>query len=119
MMIAIVAILALTAVFIAALAIYWKNIVEWVKKAATKVKEVHGEALKGVRTFITRTQEGLKNISKNIIINQLTHEYEEVVYTKSVVDESEVPDYIREKVYSQPFDTEVSITEELSLVISG
>ena len=38
-MIATMIILTLTAALVAGLALFWKNIVEWIKKAANKIKE--------------------------------------------------------------------------------
>jgi len=117
-MISIVLILALTGGFIAALALYWKNIVEWIKKAANKIKEVLGIAVQGTRTFIARTVEGFQNKIVHYNENKLTGEWEETVYTKKV-DESEIPPEILAKVRVKGIDIEVSTTEELRLAITA
>lgn len=117
-MIALAIILALSAVFIAGLIVFWKKIVEWIKKAANRIQEVLGVAVEGTRTFIVRTQEGLKNKSIYYNRNKLTREWEEVVYTKKV-DESEVPSEILAKVNAQPIGVEVSTTEELRLALEA
>lgn len=117
-MIAIAAIFALTTAVIYALAKYWKNIVNWIKKAVDKIKEVLNIVVEGTRTFILRTRDGLINKSKYYSKNKITKEWEETVYTKSV-SESEVPPEILAKVRSASMDTEVSTTEELRLAISA
>lgn len=89
-MIAITVILLLSSALIAGLAMFWQNIIAWIKKAVNKIKEVLGLQPDGTRTFITRTAEGLKNKSKYYYKSKLTSEWEEVVYTKAV-DENEVP----------------------------
>lgn len=117
-MIAIAIILSLSLTFIAGLCIYWKNILQWIKKAANKIKEVLGITVKGTRTFIEKNLDGFKNISKYYSENKLTGEWEETVYTKSV-SESEIPPEILEKVQAGAFDTEISTTEELQLVLTN
>lgn len=117
-MIALAIILALSAALITGLLVFWRKIVEWIKKAAAKIKQVLGIAVDGVKTFVAKTAEGLKNISKHYYKNQQTKEWEEVVYKKSV-DESEVPADILAKVRKTPANTEVSTTEELKLEISA
>lgn len=117
-MIAIAVILLLSAALIAGLAMFWQNIVAWIKKAVNKIKEVLRLTVEGTRTFITKTMEGFKNKSKYYYQNKVTSEWEEVVYTK-VVEESEVPPDILAKVRNQSLDVEISTTEELKLVVSA
>lgn len=117
-MIAIAIILSLSFAFIAALCLYWRNILEWIKKAANKIKEVLGITVQGTRTFISKRLEGFKNISKYYSENNLTGEWEETVYTKSV-SRSEIPPEILAKVDSGAFDTEISTTEELQLILTN
>lgn len=117
-MIAIAIILALTVAFIVGLVTFWKNIVEWIKKAVNKIKEVLGLTPDGTRTFITRAVDGFKNKSKYYYKSKVTSEWEEVVYTKAV-DESEVPPDILLKVRNQATGVEVSTTEELKLTINA
>lgn len=113
-----IAIAVIFAAVIIGLATFWQNIVNWIKKAANKIKEVLGRAPEGTRTFISRTTEGFKNHSKYYYKDVVTREWEEVVYTKSV-DESEVPPEILAKVHREAFNKEVSTTEELSLQLNA
>ena len=117
-MIAITVILALSAAVIIGLHIFWQKIIEWIKKAVNKIKEVLGVVVQGTRTFIVKTKEGFKNKAKYYNENKITKEWEETVYTKNV-DESEVPPEILAKVNVQKIDVEVPTTEELQLVIGA
>lgn len=117
-MIAMTVILALSSIFIAGLLVFWRKIIEWIKKASEKIKQVLGVVTKGVRTFIVQTREGLKNKSKYYNENKITKEWEETIYTKSVL-ESEVPPEILAKVRGREIDEEVSTTEELRLVLES
>ena len=111
-MIAIALILALTGVFIAALVVYWQDIVEWIKKAVNKIKQVLGLEPNGTKTFVSKAVDGFKNKSKYYYKHKVTQEWEEVVYTKPV-NESDIPADILAKVNSNPVGSEVSTTEEL------
>ena len=117
-MIAIALILALTGVFIAALVVYWQDIVAWIKKAVNKIKQVLGLEPDGTKTFISKAVDGFKNKSKYYYKHKVTREWEEVVYTKPI-EESEIPADILAKVNSKPVGSEVSTTEELRLAISA
>lgn len=117
-MIALAIILTLSAALITGLILFWRNIVEWIKKAAKKIKEVLGITPDGTRTFITRTIDGFKNKSKYYYKNKVTTEWEEIVYTKPV-DESEIPADILAKVRNKAVDVEVPTTEELKLAINA
>ena len=117
-MIEIAVIFALSAIFITGLVVFWRKTVEWIKKAVVKIKEVLGVVVKGVRTFIMKTRDGLKNKAKYYNENKITKEWEETVYTKSV-DESEVPPEILAKLNAQKIGVEVATTEELQLVLES
>lgn len=115
-MISIDTIRKLSEAFISSLKKFWSDIVNWIKKAADKIKQALNVVVEGTRTFIMRTREGLKNKSKYYSKNKLTNEWEEYVQVKQV-DESEVPPEILAKVKKQELDAEVSTTEELQLEI--
>lgn len=117
-MISIAIILALTAIFIAGLIVFWRKIVEWIKKATMKIQQVLGWLAEGTRTFIVKTVDGYKNKSRYYYKNKLTNELQEVEYVKEV-DESEIPADILAKVHNTAYGKEVSTTEELKLAISA
>jgi hypothetical protein len=111
-------ILGLSAVIIAGLLPFWNDIVNWLRKAANKIKEVLGVTVEGTRTFIVKTKEGFKNKSKYYNKNKLTNEWEETTYTKQV-SESEIPPEILAKVRTQEIGIDVSTTEELRLALDN
>jgi hypothetical protein len=117
-MVSMALILGLSAAIIGALAVFWKDIVGWIKKAANKIKEVLGVTVEGTRTFIVRTQEGFKNKSKYYNKNKLTNEWEETTYTKQV-SEADIPPEIMAKVRAQSIGVDVSTTEELRLALNA
>lgn len=117
-MISIVIILTLSAALITGLLVFWQKIVEWIKKAVNKIKEVLGITPDGTKTFISRTVDGFRNKSKYYYKQKVTNEWEEVTYTKSV-DESEIPFDILEKVRKQAISVEIETTEELKLAINA
>ena len=116
-MISIAIILGISAAIIATLCVFWKNIIEWIKKAVNKLQEVLGIVVKGTKTFIKRTADGLQNISKYYNINKVTGEWEENIYMKAVLP-SEVPEDILKKLHEHELDEEVSTTEELQLELT-
>lgn len=117
-MISIAIILSLSLAFIAGLVAFWKNILQWIKKAANKIKEVLGIPVQGTRTFIKKCVDGFKNVSKYYSENKLTGEWEENVFTKPVPI-SEIPTEILNKVKTSAIEQEISTTEELQLVLTN
>lgn len=116
-MISIAIILSLTAAFIMGLVAFWKNIVQWIKKAVDRIKEVLGVQVQGTRTFVKKCAEGFKNVSKYYSENKLTGEWEENVLTQSV-SEKEIPAEILAKVKKSAVGREISTTKELELALS-
>ena len=110
--------LALFSGIIDRLSIFWKNIVNRIKKAVDKIKEVLRREPVGVKTFIEKTHDGFKDIAKCYIVNEKTREYEEIVYKKDV-NERDVPKHILEKANRQKLNVEVSTTEELQLELNS
>lgn len=116
-MISIVIILSLSAAFIMGLHVFWKNIVQWIKKAVDRIKEVLGLQVQGTRTFIKKCEEGFKNVSKYYSENKLTGEWEENVLTQSV-SENDIPAKILAKVKKSAVGREISTTKALELELS-
>ena len=117
-MISVTVILVLTAAIILTLGVFWRNIVEWIKKAVNKLQEVLGIVVKGTKTFVKRTVDGFQNVSKYYNINKVTNEWEENIYIKAVA-QSEIPEEILMKVHGSALDEEISTTEELKLELSN
>jgi nucleoside diphosphate kinase len=104
-------ILLLLGAVVVGLTVFWKQLVEWMKRIVQKLKEVLKVPIEGMKTFITRTKDGLKNIAKSYSKNKITGEFEETI-TRKAVNESDVPAEIRAKI-SGTFDIEIDTTEEL------
>ncbi|MCL1988516.1 MAG: hypothetical protein FWG64_11200 [Firmicutes bacterium] len=110
--------LILGAVLAVGVAVFWKSIVNWIKKAVDKIKQVLGVVVQGTRTFIAKTVDGFRNKSVYYNENKLSGEWEETIYYKKA-NPSEIPEDILAKVSKQKIDIEVSTTEELRLVITA
>jgi len=107
----------LLAAALVALAVFWKELIEWIRRAIDKIKQIVSGVLAGVKTFIVRMSDGLKNIAKYYSKDKITNEYEETV-TKKAVDENEVPEELRAKIKAQ-MNVEVDTTEELMLKLTS
>ena len=104
-------ILLLAAAVAVGLAIFWKDIVAWIQRAIEKIKQVIPGILEGVKTFLVRLKDGLKNIAKYYSKNKITKEYEETV-TQKAVNEDQVPAELRAKA-NVNINMEVDTTNEL------
>ena len=89
-------------------AIFWNNIVDWLKKVGNKISEKLQKVVYGTKILATKTSGKLKNISKNYVRSGT--EWEEYVITKEIT-EDEVPDYIKALAESE----EIDITKDLEL----
>ncbi len=87
-------------------ATFWNSILNWIKKAAEKIKEKLNKVVYGTKIIAAKIGGKLKKISRNYIRNG--PEWEEVEVTKEIT-EDEVPDYIR----ALENDEEIEITNEL------
>lgn len=92
-------------------AVFWDDILGWIKKAAQKIKEKLQKVVYGTKVLATKIAGKLKKISKNYVRNGT--EWEEYVLTKEI-EENDVPDYIR----ALEEGNEVDITHELELKLA-
>lgn len=92
------------------LATYWNNIIDWLKRAITKVAEVVSATVYGSKVLIRKISEGIKEISKHYSKDSLGR-WQETIVTKTI-PENEVPKEIREKAESC---YEYDLTDELEL----
>lgn len=93
---------------------YWNNMLDWVKRAIKKVKEVVKQIVYGTRVFIKKIREAIKEISKHYSQDELGRWKETIVSRE--IPASEVPAEIREK--AMQMNQEVDITNELELQLS-
>lgn len=71
------------------LARYMNNLLDWLKRAITKVNEMVHMMVYGTKVFIKRVREGIEEISKHYSQDN-TKRWHETVVTRTV-DENEVP----------------------------
>lgn len=93
---------------------YWNNILDWVKRAIKKVKEVVKQVVYGTKIFIKKMKEAVKEISKHYSQDELGR-WKETIVSKEI-PASEVPPEIRAK--AMYMNQEVDITNELELQLS-
>lgn len=103
------------AVLIAGAATYWSKIVDWLKRAIQKVKEIVNMVVYGVKVFVRKINEAIKEISKHYSQDEYGKWHETVVTRE--VDESEVPSDIRERA-NRARNEEIDITDELELKLA-
>ncbi len=74
---------------------YWKNIIQWLAKAANKIKEVLHVTVEGTETFIKRIGAGFKNMSENYSKLPEGKWRKDVVMEQNYIDENDVPEEIK------------------------
>lgn len=90
-------------------AVFWNDIVSFLKKAVNKVKELVSGVVYGFKVFVKKISEGIKEISRHY--SKVGQQWQETTITRNV-SESEVPEEIRNKaMYSEELD----ITDELEM----
>lgn len=97
---------------IGGIALYWKNIIQWIERVWQKLQErIHG-TIEGVKTFIVKTKEGFKNSTKYYSRNKITEEWQETVILKPV-EENEIPKDILQRMKGCSIGSEIETTEQL------
>lgn len=96
-----------------ALAYFWKDMVNFLKKAIEKTKQIVRGIFYGAKVFIKKMGEAYKEIAKNYSKTSMG-KWEETIITRTV-PESEVPKEIRERAMSR----EIDITDELEMQLSA
>ncbi len=92
---------------------YWKNLVNFLKKAIEKTMQICRGIFYGAKVFIKKMGEAYKEIAKNYSKTSMG-KWEETIITRTV-SESEVPKEIREKAMNR----EIDITNELEMQLSA
>ncbi len=93
----------------AIIAAFWKEIVGWIKKVVDKLPPSVRQNLQGAMAFVEKVAGALKNIMNYYSFNEETQKWTETVVSREV-DESSIPEHIREKV---KLSAKVDITDEL------
>lgn len=98
----------------ALIATFWKEIISWIQRAAAKVRERIGHVVYGVRVFVKKMSEAVKEISKHYSKSE-AGQWNETIVTREV-PESEIPKDILQKANRS--SGEVDISNELELKLS-
>jgi hypothetical protein len=94
---------------------FWKELVEWMRRVVEKVREVTAKAVAGVKIFVRKVSEAIKEIAKNYSQDEQGRWHETIVTRQ--ISESVVPKDILEMV--KRTRDEVDVTKELELQLEG
>ncbi|WP_312510534.1 hypothetical protein [Massilia sp.] len=97
-------------------ATFWKDLVDWLKRVVEKVREVVAKVVAGVKIFVRKVGEAIKEIAKSYSQDEQGR-WQETIVTREV-SESDVPKDILDKVKRQR-GTAVDVTKELELELEG
>lgn len=105
--------LLLGAAVVGIVAAFWKDLVNFLRKAVQKVQQVISGIVYGCRVFVKKIHEGVKEISRHY--SKVDQHWEETTVTR-VVSESEVPSEILERARA---NEELDITDELEMQLES
>lgn len=94
-------------------AAFWNDLVNFLKKAISKVRQVVEGIVYGCKVFVKKLREGVKEISRHY--SKVDQHWEETTITKTV-PESEVPPEILARARA---NEELDITEELEMELAN
>lgn len=108
--------LGAAAVGAVALALYWKELVAWLKRVHDKLPESVKRNLQGATAFVHKLGGVVKNIMNYYSYNEKTEKWTETVVSKEV-NESDIPKEIREKMAkTAKVDITDKVQEKLELI---
>ncbi len=96
------------------IATFWKEIVGWIQRAAAKVRERIGHIVYGVKIFVKKMSEAVKEISRHYSKSE-AGQWNETIVTREV-PESKIPKDISQ--LAKRSSGEVDISNELELQLS-
>lgn len=105
--------LLLGAAVVGIVAAFWKDLVNFLRKAVQKVQQIISGIVYGCRVFVKKIHEGVKEISRHY--SKVDQHWEETTVTR-VVSESEVPSEILERARA---NEELDITDELEMQLES
>lgn len=97
-------------VAVTAVAVFWNEIVEWLKRAVTRVQEIISGVVQGFSIFIKKMREAAKEISKHF--SKVGTKWQETIVEKNI-SFNDLPDEIKRKLTLD--DVECDFTNELAL----
>lgn len=105
--------LLLGAALVGIVAAFWKDLVNFLKKAVEKVRQLVDGIVYGCRVFLKKLSEGIKEISRHY--SKVDQHWEETTVTK-IVSESDVPAEILARANGYQ---ELDITDELEMELAN
>lgn len=102
-----------TSVLVNFISVFWKNIVDFLKKVIKMLKPTVKGILYGCKVLVRKLREGVEEISRNY--SKIGEHWEETTVTRTV-PESEVPPDILKRAKS---GKELDITDELEMQLSA
>lgn len=90
------------------LAVFWKEIVSWVKRVMDRLPDSVKKNLEGVTAFVEKLKGVVKNIMNYYSYDQKTEKWTETVVSREV-DPSQIPKNIREQMERR---SKVDISDE-------
>lgn len=94
-------------------ALFWNELIDFLKKAVSKVKKMVAGIVYGFKVFVRKIREGVKEISKHY--SKVDNHWEETTVTREI-PESEVPPEILKRANA---NTEIDITDELEMELKN
>jgi hypothetical protein len=94
-------------------AAFWREIKSWMIRTAENVEKVTGQVVLGQKLFFKRSEDMIKQISKNYSKNIINNIWQETIVTRQI-SEDEMPEEVTNKVDT----TEKDFTKELELKLT-
>lgn len=95
------------------IAVFWKKILNWLKAAYDKIKEVLHIAVIGTEVFLKRCSEGFQELSHHYSRTPDNQWRKDTVIKQEFVDESEIPDDIKALAEKTVLNETLNITVQL------
>ena len=92
----------------ALVAVFWKDIVGWLQRAAEAVKKAIGKIANGVTVAVKKVYYGMKELSRHY--TKTGTQWQETIVSR-VISENDVPENIRKRAEMQE---EADITDDLN-----
>lgn len=107
--------LLLGAAIVGIVAAFWEDLMDFLNKGLKKVRKIVNGTVEGLKVFVQKLRDGVKEIAK--YYSRVGQKWEETTVTRTV-SENDVPEEIRnKKSYKKNKETEV--TKELEMMLAN
>ncbi len=97
----------------AVISVFWESLIDWVKQAAQKIKNIIKGVSYGFKVLVKKVGEGIKEIIRHY--SKRDNQWEETTQTRTV-NENDVPDDIKAKANNYE---ETDITKEYEMQLQN